>query len=151
MSTRLLMNTAMFLVVMKTTKQVQGLVYRKFLNLNIPSTNGYSLSNGDVKGMATATTMLVAVLPQPTNQHNHACGSTWHVPPGSLNTKMVSVRLENIDTLSDDLYQKTVKPAASAFGVVSYDRNTDSTLLVRSGWWGLYLVLAVCMGQQPCF
>jgi hypothetical protein len=96
MSSGLLMNTAMFLVVMKTTKQVQGLVYRKFLNLNIPSTNGYSLSNGDVKGMATATTMLVAVLPQPTNQHNHACGSTWHVPPGSLNTKMVSVRLENL-------------------------------------------------------
>jgi hypothetical protein len=43
-----------------------------------------------------ATTMLVVVLPQPTNQHNHACGSTWHVPPGSLITKMVSVRLESL-------------------------------------------------------
>ena len=33
--------------------------------------------------------------------------------------------------LDDNLYKKTVKPSHSAFGVVSYDQRTDSTLLVR--------------------
>lgn len=44
----------------------------------------------------------------------------------------------NFDSLDDDLYHKTVKPAASSFGVVSYDNRTDSTLLVR---WLLFLVV----------
>ena len=33
--------------------------------------------------------------------------------------------------LEDNIYKKTVKPAHSSFGVVSYDETTDSTLLVR--------------------
>ena len=33
--------------------------------------------------------------------------------------------------LDNDLYVKSVKPAHSSFGVVSYDQKTDSTLLVR--------------------
>jgi len=37
----------------------------------------------------------------------------------------------SFDDLDDDLYKKTVKPAHSSFGVVSYDESTDSTLLVR--------------------
>ena len=37
----------------------------------------------------------------------------------------------SFDNLDDDLYKKTVKPAHSSFGVVSYDETTDSTLLVR--------------------
>lgn len=36
------------------------------------------------------------------------------------------------DDLDDDLYMKSVKPAHSSFGVVSYDQATDSTLLVRN-------------------
>lgn len=36
----------------------------------------------------------------------------------------------SFDDLNDDLYIKSVKPAHSAFGVVSYDKETDSTLLV---------------------
>ena len=38
----------------------------------------------------------------------------------------------SFDELDDDLYRKSVKPAHSSFGVVSYDEKTDSTLLVRS-------------------
>ena len=38
----------------------------------------------------------------------------------------------SFDSLDDELYKKTVKPAHSSFGVVSYDRRTDSTLLVRN-------------------
>jgi hypothetical protein len=37
----------------------------------------------------------------------------------------------SFDDLDDDLYMKSVKPAHTSFGVVSYDRKTDSTLLVR--------------------
>ena len=37
----------------------------------------------------------------------------------------------SFDDLDDDLYVKSVKPAHSSFGVVSYDHKTDSTLLVR--------------------
>ena len=37
----------------------------------------------------------------------------------------------SFDDLEDELYKKTVKPAHSSFGVVSYDQTTDSTLLVR--------------------
>ena len=37
----------------------------------------------------------------------------------------------SFDDLDDELYMKSVKPAHSAFGVVSYDEKTDSTLLVR--------------------
>ena len=37
----------------------------------------------------------------------------------------------SFDDLDDDLYIKSVKPAHSSFGVVSYDKETDSTLLVR--------------------
>ena len=36
----------------------------------------------------------------------------------------------SFDDLDDNLYIKSVKPAHSAFGVVSYDEKTDSTLLV---------------------
>jgi len=34
--------------------------------------------------------------------------------------------------LDDDLYLKSVKPAHTSFGVISYDDKTDSTLLVRN-------------------
>ena len=38
----------------------------------------------------------------------------------------------SFDDLDDALYVKSVKPAHSAFGVVSYDEKSDSTLLVRT-------------------
>jgi hypothetical protein len=139
------MNTAMFLVATKRTKQVQGLVYRKFSNLNFPSTNGYNLSNGVAKGMATAITMVVVViLPRPTNQHIHVCGSTWHVPPGSLNTKMVSVRLGNL-ILSTMIFIKKLSNRQprplELFPTIEI--QTRHCWYVRSSWWGLCLVLAV--------
>lgn len=40
----------------------------------------------------------------------------------------------SFDNLNDDLYMKSVKPAHSSFGVVSYDQKSDSTLLVRSNY-----------------
>jgi hypothetical protein len=38
----------------------------------------------------------------------------------------------SFDDLSDELYKKTVKPAHTSFGVVSYDEKTDSTLVVSN-------------------
>jgi hypothetical protein len=38
----------------------------------------------------------------------------------------------SFDNLEDEVYKKTVKPAESSFGVVSYDAKTDSTVLVSS-------------------
>jgi len=42
----------------------------------------------------------------------------------------------SFDSLDDELYKKTVKPAHSSFGVVSYDRRTDSTLLICRPYTG---------------
>uniref|UniRef100_A0A7S4EN90 Pseudouridine synthase RsuA/RluA-like domain-containing protein n=1 Tax=Pseudo-nitzschia australis TaxID=44445 RepID=A0A7S4EN90_9STRA len=42
----------------------------------------------------------------------------------------------SFDHLDDDLYKKTVKPAHSSFGVVSYDETTDSTLLICRPYTG---------------
>lgn len=42
----------------------------------------------------------------------------------------------SFDDLEDDLYKKTVKPAHSSFGVVSYDETTDSTLLICRPYTG---------------
>ena len=40
----------------------------------------------------------------------------------------------SFDDLDNNLYVKSVKPAHSSFGVVSYDQKTDSTLLVRTNF-----------------
>ena len=40
----------------------------------------------------------------------------------------------SFDDLDNNLYVKSVKPAHSSFGVVSYDEKTDSTLLVRTSF-----------------
>ncbi|OEU20571.1 pseudouridine synthase, partial [Fragilariopsis cylindrus CCMP1102] len=42
----------------------------------------------------------------------------------------------SFDDLSDELYKKTVKPAHTAFGVVSYDEKTDSTLVICRPYTG---------------
>jgi hypothetical protein len=42
----------------------------------------------------------------------------------------------SFSNLDDDLYLKTVKPAHTAFGVVSYDPHTDSTLLICRPYTG---------------
>eukprot|EP00532_Pseudo-nitzschia_australis_P001684 CAMPEP_0168179918 /NCGR_PEP_ID=MMETSP0139_2-20121125/10163_1 /TAXON_ID=44445 /ORGANISM="Pseudo-nitzschia australis, Strain 10249 10 AB" /LENGTH=622 /DNA_ID=CAMNT_0008099907 /DNA_START=21 /DNA_END=1889 /DNA_ORIENTATION=- len=42
----------------------------------------------------------------------------------------------SFDDLDDDIYKKTVKPAHSSFGVVSYDETTDSTLLICRPYTG---------------
>lgn len=42
----------------------------------------------------------------------------------------------SFDDLDDEIYVKSVKPAHSSFGVVSYDEKTDSTLLVRRKYDG---------------
>jgi hypothetical protein len=95
--------------------------------------NGNSNNNG---GSCSTTT---------TNESPHSC--LWfHLacPTRIAQHKDGICEAGKFDTLSDDHYQKTVKPAASAFGVVSYDRNTDSTLLVRTfELVGFMLVLAV--------
>ncbi len=43
----------------------------------------------------------------------------------------------SFNDLDDDQYIKSVKPAHSAFGVVSYDETTNSTLLVSMKVAGL--------------
>mmetsp|Transcript_142 Transcript_142/g.169 ORF Transcript_142/g.169 Transcript_142/m.169 type:complete len:560 (-) Transcript_142:319-1998(-) len=42
----------------------------------------------------------------------------------------------SFDNLDDNLYKKTVKPAHSSFGVVSYDLETHSTLLICRPYTG---------------
>jgi len=42
----------------------------------------------------------------------------------------------SFDDLDDELYMKSVKPAHSSFGVVSYDQKTDSTLLICRPYTG---------------
>mmetsp|Transcript_57443 Transcript_57443/g.140194 ORF Transcript_57443/g.140194 Transcript_57443/m.140194 type:complete len:649 (+) Transcript_57443:120-2066(+) len=42
----------------------------------------------------------------------------------------------NFSSLDDALYLKTVKPAHTSFGVVSYDEKTDSTLLICRPYTG---------------
>lgn len=56
----------------------------------------------------------------------------------------------SFDYLEDDLYKKTVKPAHSSFGVVSYDPETDSTLLVRKVMdkWLTTVVASCCWKNE---